>query len=144
FGLIISSFIFTGNAEIGDYSMSLSYYMLLPALLYLNRFIERFNIFSFLLFIISLIIIISLGSRGALLCVGVYAILKIIRFDLKSTRKAFIFRITVLISILVGIFKFQNILIFLENQLTKYGLSSRTLTLLQQDTIHLSGRDVIA
>lgn len=87
-GMILSITVFTGKVSVGTYSMSLSYYMLFPAIMYLNNTIEKQRILDFICLIISLISIISLGSRGALLCMVFFLLLKIIktrkRFNLKQ------------------------------------------------------------
>ena len=58
-GMILSITVFTGKVSVGTYSMSLSYYMLFPAIMYLNNTIEKRRILDFICLIISLISIIS-------------------------------------------------------------------------------------
>src|SRR5699024_5676094 len=64
--------------SIGRYSMPLAYYMLLPTTVYANELLEKFNIKSFIITFISLFIILALGSRGPIACIGVFVILKLI------------------------------------------------------------------
>lgn len=142
-GVIIAAFVFSGNASVGDYSMSLSYYMLLPALFFLKDFLNKYSLFSLCLFIIALIIILSLGSRGPLLCIVVFGLMKLVRLDFVYLRKAILFRMIVSLSLLVVFIKFQNILSWLSVNLEKIGISSRTINLFQQEELHLSGRDNI-
>ncbi len=60
--------------------MSLSYYMLLPTIIYMNEFLDRISIKSGLVLAMSLLVILALGSRGgAIMCIGIFTILKLIK-----------------------------------------------------------------
>lgn len=137
--LIISGFASTGSS----YSMSLSYYMLLPAIIYLNDIIDRKKIKSGLIFIVSLLIILSLGARGPVMCVGVFVILKFISTlkDISYT-KAILYILLLMIA-MVGIIFLDKILLYLYEFLLSKGINSRSLRLFLRDGIYMSGRDAI-
>src|SRR5690606_27744154 len=63
-GTIIGALVLSGIASIGSYSMSLSYFMLLPAVVYMNAFMDRITLNSTLILSISLFLILALGARG--------------------------------------------------------------------------------
>lgn len=141
-GLSITILVFAGKVSVGDYSMSLSYYMLLPAVISLDGIFEKFNLKSFIEFFISSVVILSIGSRGAILCMAVFAILKIVfamMLNLKAARVA-------IVALILGIavwLSYYEILAGLSNVLEKFGIRSRSVILFLRGDVHLSGRDVI-
>lgn len=143
FGTILGILIFSGSASAGAYSMSLSYYMLLPAIIYLDRFFDKPATGTFLIVLVSLLVILALGSRGAILCIGVFVLLKSIKSSDKLTYKRLYFHLT-----FFGVFLFtfifrSNILEYLYNHLQNFGISSRSILLFMREDVHLSGRDSI-
>ena len=142
-GFIISMLTFMKKISIGSYSMSLSYYMLLPTLVFFNEIIESFSIKSFAFLILSLLIILSLGSRGAILCILIFVFLKFFSPHSKKTFTKIIIYFSILgIGILALIF-LDEIIELLYNLLLSYGINSRTLRLFLREGVHLSGRDKI-
>ncbi|CEQ23919.1 O-antigen polymerase [[Clostridium] sordellii] len=142
-GTILTFMIFIGKISVGVYSMSLSYYMLFPAIVYINKLIEKINIINFTYLLISIISIISLGSRGALMCIGAFIILKLIRVKNKlEIRTITLYSVVALISIIYMIYS-KNILLYLNKSLNSFGIESRTIELLMRDNIYVSGRDII-
>ncbi|WP_373598215.1 O-antigen ligase family protein [Paraclostridium bifermentans] len=142
-GTIISIMVFTGNVFIGPYSMSLSYYMLFPAIIYISNTIENRKFSDFICFIISLVSIISLGSRGALMCIISFIVLKLIKIRKKYTFKEITFVTIVILSIIPCIISYKNIIIFIRDAFYKLGIQSRTIELILREDIYLSGRDSI-
>lgn len=142
-GMILSITVFTGKVSVGTYSMSLSYYMLFPAIMYLNNTIEKQRILDFICLIISLISIISLGSRGALLCMVFFLLLKIIKTRKRFNLKQITFFIIYILTSISFVVYFKNIIIFIRDVLYRFGIQSRTLELLLRDDIYMSGRDSI-
>lgn len=141
-GTIIGILTFTGNTSIGAYSMSLSYYMLLPAIVYINEFFDKITIKNSAIFGISLLVILALGSRGAIMCLGVFAILKLIR-NLKNITYKKILVYIILISIVIfSLILLNEILEFIYKfLLNNFGIRSRSIQLFLRDDIYLSGRD---
>mgnify|MGYP000988201083 CR=1 FL=1 len=140
-GTLLTILILLGITSLHDsYSMSLSYYMLLPSILFLDSFIDKFNFKYLLSFIVSVSIIFLIGARGPLLCIAVFYILKTIK-----NKKTYIYIFNILIfifgvTILVNI---KKISLFLYNKFMLYGINSRTLFLLSRGGVYLSGREII-
>ena len=143
-GSILSLFVFLGRVSIGSYSMSLAYYMLLPSIVFLNKQFERISAGHFISFVLSMLIIVSLGSRGPILCVVVFIFFRTFRPSLKTSHKKIIMTSSVLGICTVGIIFFKNIINVMYTQLLHYGIHSRTLYLFLNDKgAYLSGRDSI-
>lgn len=143
FGLLIGILVFLGRTSVGAYSMSLSYYMLLPTILFLDELMDKFSLKLLVLAGVSLLIILALGSRGAILCVLVFAFLKFIRPNSKRTYKRALGHFSILGAGVVALIFLENILISLYTFLQGFGINSRTLILLLRENIYLSGRDRI-
>lgn len=142
-GSIIGIMVFTKVISIGRYSMPLSYYMLLPSVVYINEFLDSFNIKSIFIALVSLLIILALGSRGPIMCVGVFVILKVINIRKKINYKVLSIFFIIIAFIFIGIFYFNVILENLYNLLLEFGIRSRSIELFLTDDIYLSGRENI-
>lgn len=140
-GLLIGVMALTSSVSIGAYSLTLSYYMLLPAIVSVYRFFVNKSLFIVIKFIVSFAVILALGSRGAVMCLGVYCILAFIRENSKLTFKTLFFYSSSAICLFVGIIYFKSIVGFAYNFLVGFGIRSRTLFLLVYDGLYLSGRD---
>lgn len=140
-GSIIGILVFSNRASIGAYSMSISYYLLLPTIVYMDEFLERFTFRSIIIVLVSLVIILVLGSRGAILCVGIFVILKIIRMGKKLSYKTILLYITIPFLMTTFFLSFDIILQNLHDFLLHFGIRSRNITLFLRDQIYLSGRD---
>jgi hypothetical protein len=140
-GFIITILVFTGRASVGAYSMSLSYYMLLPAVFFFDDFLDGFQIKSIAVSLASILIILSLGARGPLMCIGVFLILKLFNIRNKLTFRNILIYVVIVAIILVGLFIFDTLLDNLNNLFLQFGIRSRTISLLLKDNLHLSGRD---
>lgn len=143
-GTVLGILVFSGKVSIGPYSMSLSYYMLFPTLIYLNELIDNPSLKMLIFSLIALLLIIlSLGSRGPILCVMVFILLKIIRPFTKLTYTKLLLFITGLTATLVSFIYLDDILQFLNNLLISFGIRSRTIALFLKGDIYLSGRENI-
>ena len=142
-GLIIGVITFMKKASIGSYSMSLSYYMLLPTLVFFNEIMKKFSIKNFVFFILSILIILSLGSRGAVLCILTFIFLKFFSPHSKKSFRKIIISFCILGIGIVTLIFLNRIIEFLYNQLLSYGINSRTLKLFLREGVYLSGRDRI-
>lgn len=140
-GMITGILVFMKIIDIGKYSMSLSYYMLFPATVNAYALITKKSMISALKCIASMGVILSIGSRGAVMCFGVYVILAFLKNIHKLSRKnAFIFSTIISTSVICFIFM-DNILKFAYETFSRMGIRSRTLLLLLQDPLYSSGRD---
>lgn len=143
FGSLVGVLVLLGRTSVGAYSMSLSYYMLLPTILFLDELMDKISIKMIVLTGLSLLIILALGSRGAILCVVVFVFLKFIRQNSKRSYKKHLGNFTIIGVGVITVIFLDNILISLYDFLQGFGINSRTLRLLLRENIHLSGRDRI-
>lgn len=143
FGAIIGILLFTGTATAGAYSMSLSYYMLLPTLVFLGKVFDRRHPIFIVYFIIAFIVILALGSRGALLCIVVYAFLRVISPRQKFSPAKILIYTASAFTLILSIINLERILLYINGLFLEFGIQSRTIRLLLQDEVHLSGRDNI-
>ncbi|QAT62000.1 hypothetical protein EQM13_10580 [Acidilutibacter cellobiosedens] len=142
-GLIIGFLVFIKKISLGSYSMSLSYYMLLPTLIFMDKFFEKFSIKSIIFSIVSLFVMLALGSRGAIMCVGVYVILYLLINSRGINAKKFLINIVIFVLIIFILIYLKEIFIFMNRILNKFGIYSRSINLFLKNEINLSGRDVI-
>lgn len=140
-GVLIGILVFAGRTSFGGYSMSLSYYLLLPSLLFLDDFIDRFSVISLMFGGLAILIILALGSRGALLCILVFLILKFLKPNIKRTSKRVFLECCIFACGVVLFFLFDNIIYFLHTFFLKYGIISRSTVLLMLEKTHMSGRE---
>lgn len=144
-GTLISYLVLFRRLNIGEYSMTLSYYLLLPSLVFLNKYLTNYAVKYLLLFVLSTAEITLLGSRGALLSIGLYVILWLL-VNLKSIYKKFnvkklVFNFTLLTGITFFVVFFREITRYTYYKLILMGIYSRTLSLFINDQIYMSGRD---
>ncbi len=142
-GILYSSLILVGVISSHEHYMSFSYYMLLPAILYLDRMIDKFTIKYLLLTSISFIIILALGARGPFIGIFLFIFLK----NLKKIQKIN-FR-NILFYSLIGLF-FVTFLLFYEYILTSldmflknFGLHSRSIELVLNGNVTTNTRTQI-
>lgn len=141
-GSILGILIFSGRVTVNEYSMALSYYMLLPALIFLDELFDKFSLRLFLFELTSLMVILALGSRGAILCIVVFIFLKIIRIELKFTALRMIYYSFVFGTITLIIINLEKLFELLYYYLLMdFGIKSRSLMLFLRGDVHLSGRD---
>lgn len=142
-GTITALLTISHRMSLGPYNMSLSYYMLLPVIVHMNSFFEKSSVQSGLIATIAMFIIFALGSRGAILCVGIYVILYFITQSGKNSVKKWLFKLSAFFMLSFVIFFLKEIFIFLNDILIKYNIHSRTLALFLRDKVYLSGREII-
>lgn len=142
-GSIIGILVFSNRASIGTYSMAFSYYMLLPTIVHIDEFLEKFTFKSIFVVSVSLIIILALGSRGAILCVGVFVILKLVQMGKKLSYKTIFIYVIILFLIATFLLLFDTILQNLYDFLLQFGIRSRSIQLFLKDDVYLSGRDYL-
>lgn len=142
-GMLISILVFTGRVSLGLYSMSLSYYMLLPAIVYLKKILKNKSLKDLMLILIILTIILLLGSRGPIMCISAYMILYIIVNRPKLTYKIVTLYLGLTSLLVVIAFNFRTIFLSMYNLLLSFGIDSRTLLLFARPKVHLSGREIL-
>lgn len=144
FSFLLALFVFMGQVSIGQYSMAFAYYMLLPTIVFIDEFFERKRLQPLIYALISFFIILALGSRGPILCILIFAFLKVVKKGNKMTyQKAFFIFLFIIMSIILSIF-LMDLLGLLNSMLLDFGIKSRTIDLfLRRGSIHLSGRDIL-
>ena len=139
-GLALTFLIFSGKSSLGTYSMSLSYYMLLPALVFTNDFLGKLSIKSGLVATMAIVVILALGSRGAMLCLAVFFLLKLRPKGKPTLKNVFLYMVILLLGFLLLLF-WKEILQSLALFLQRFGIKSRSISLFLRPQVHLSGRD---
>lgn len=142
-GTALGGLILSGRASAGTYSMTLSYYMLFPTVMFLDELLERFSIKLLLFTLISLLVILALGSRGAVLCIIVFVFLKFIRLNIRFYYQKFLANFSIFCAGLLGFAFLDRILKVLNNILMGFGIRSRSISLFLKGEIYLSGRHKI-
>lgn len=140
-GALLGLLIVFGRASIGAYSQSFSYYLLLPAVMSTNEFLDTVSLKSIVLALISFLLMLALGSRGAIMCICVFIMLSLLRRP-KTLRHAQIiaYLLIVMAAIVIGLC-FDELLMYMQGLLSKFGLRSRNISLFLRPDVYLSGRD---
>lgn len=124
--LIFIQALFHGGIK-GDYSMALGYALLYPTLLLIRLSIQNKQVVWFFLLGINLFVIVSYGSRGAILCIGFF-LLMFLLFGGKISQGKRIFRAVSLF--ILGLFiwcNLKNVIQILMQILETVGVHSRSL-----------------
>jgi hypothetical protein len=140
-GLVLTILVFSGRVPFGAYSMAFSYYMLLPAIIYTNRAFDCASFRNLLFAFIASFIVLALGARGPLMCLAIFALLKLVKPEKAPTPRGVIGYLVLLMIGFFFILFFEEILLSLSSFLSKFGIRSRSIALLLRPDIHLSGRD---
>lgn len=143
FGFLSGIQILMNNEFANDYSMALSYYMLLPTILFLDELLDRFSLKALFITCFSLLIILAIGSRGPILCNGIFIIFKLIQPVSKLSFSKVMIYISYFLVAIFTILYFEKILLALDDFLSKFNIESRNISLFLNDYLHLSGRDRI-
>lgn len=125
-GLTYIILLWAGKMEFSGYSLTLSYYLLLPSLV----FVSQRNITYTFLFLIVCLIMFLVGSRGALFAAILYYFILII-FDQKNRMKL------IFVASILSIFVFnQELFKFISSIIERTDISSRTMELLLSGNIN--------
>lgn len=112
------------------YSMSIGYLLLLPLLVHLDRFIFRKKWYDLVMVLIDAIIVFVFASRGPILSVAVFLVLKLLfSNEIRPSRKILYIILCVIVAVSFYIFylSFANLMFSLLNRL---GVNSRNLRLI--------------
>lgn len=142
-GFLLGMMVFWGKASVGNYSMSFSYYLLLPAVMFTDESLDRLRLRNIVFALLSILLILAIGARGPIMCIAVFVILKLIRPSKKPRYShicVYLFSIPLLI--IVALF-FDELLMSMYDFLSRFGISSRSILLFLQPELHLSGRDLL-
>lgn len=139
-GLLLLILLVLRGMRVNEYSMAYSFYMLLPALVFTYGFYYKKKVLFLILAIISMLSILMIGARGALVSSLIFLIAIVLIAKLKLVLKI----LTVLLSVFVIVF-FNRIITWFGQLLSLIGITSRNLTLIQINEwfSHDSGRSAI-
>jgi len=129
------------------YNMLFSYALLIPVLIHFNEWVRTRKKRMLLLSIAETILIVMYGSRGTLLGIGVFFIMRFLYLDMKISGKFVLLFVSVLAGAVVAIF-WVPIGEFVLAQLAQRDISNRTLELLfgfheERGIFYLAGRGEI-
>jgi hypothetical protein len=138
FIILASMFIFSFGIN-NSYSMTLGYLAAMASIIYLHKFFSKQMMKDLLLFIIGLLLIIYIGSRGPLLCLIVFPL---VHFVLRLMQRKITARIItnfliLAVSATLIVYTLMNYewLLKLNYILSDFNINSRTLSLLINENI---------
>lgn len=142
-GSVLGLFVISGKVLIGTYSMSFSYYMLVPAIVFLNDFFDKGSFWSLVLSGVSTFFIVAIGSRGPVMCIAVFVAMRLIRPPRKLTNTQ-VLAYSLIIMALASIVLFMpSFLASLESFLARIGVHSRNIALALTPGLHIEPRTAI-
>lgn len=142
-GIVIVLLVLGGKASIGAYSMALGYYLLLPAVVYLNEFLNSPSLRNILLALLSIISILALGSRGPVVWVGCFILLRLFRQPRKLRYSQAVGRLAFsALAIVLALF-LEEILVYIQGLLFQLGFSSRTIWMFLGQSEQLGSRALL-
>lgn len=133
--------LFLIGREVADYNMGLANSLTLPAILMINTYYFSKQIIHAVFACLDILVIVALGSRGALLGIGMYLLFSLI-IGFFNKRNRLISLIGVIAIMAMTLF-YSIFLRFISNTFSSFGVSSRTIELLLNDSSHDSGRSEI-
>ncbi len=135
--LLLSIVILSKNAEEGTYIMSAGYYLLLDLLLFIDDFINNKKKIDLLFIFVSITVIILGASRGPIICLFGYLLIKIFGSNVSRGLKT-----TIVLFIMTVLLFWRQLASSLYTILSNNGYNSRTLNLLLSSEISVdSGRE---
>lgn len=141
-GMVWALLAFMGRIS-GTYNMSLSYVMLVPAIVFADDgYTSKLSLMNLLYTAVSVAIVSLFGSRGTLLCLCVFLLLRARLFKRSRFRDMFAFVFTIMFMTLTLLFH-RDLLEGLVNILVRLGVRSRSLALLLQPGVNWTGREVL-
>lgn len=136
----------SGNVINTLYDLGVGYNIMFVSIIFLCKYNERKKIIDLAAAVYSLILVLSNGSRGALICLGLFIILTVVckndtkQMELKHKIKIF-FLLAAVIFILVY---FDVIIIAMGKMLSSFGINSRTINAMLSGTLLSdNGRETI-
>ena len=125
-----------------DYSMSIGYAILIQTLVMFDWFLESKKIHRVLLVALDIVIILTIGSRGPIISIAVFAILKMFFSNISKNKKMMLIIVFAFFAILFLLF-YKELLVLLLNLANKIGINSRSLNMLSNNAFDDTGRSNI-
>ncbi len=142
-GLATAVLVVLGKATVGPYSMSFGYYLLLPAVVGLDRFLDNPSIADCIVFTLSILQILAFGSRGPIMCIGLFLLLRLARSFGRLSRPQVVLHLVLTTSALLIMLVPDAPFKLLEGVFSSLGVTSRSIRLFSAHELSLSGRDRI-
>jgi hypothetical protein len=142
-GTLLAIMVLSGHASVGAYSMPLSYYLVLPAVVFIDAFLDRLSSRYLVFSLLSVFLIMAIGARGPMMCILTFVTLRLVRPH-KKLGHAHVFAYLVVLSLtmIVGL-SLDNVLTSINLFLSRFDISSRSIVLFLRPGLYLSGRDVL-
>lgn len=136
--ILIAMFVLSFGIN-NSYTMSLGYSAGLASIFYLHKVLEKRQLKDILFFVIGFFLIISIGSRGPLLCLAVFILVYFLMNSLKqriTLGRLIGFTLTMLcLGLIIYTLGNQTLLIKINHLLSEFNINSRTLILLINDNL---------
>ena len=141
---VLCFLLFRTHAADYSYSMSVGYAVLFQMLIMIDSFTEKHSIIDLILVIADLILIVMLGSRGPLLCLGVYAVFRILSGIKTARMKSVILMLCCFIGAVLYLLYPYLLQLLVKLSSLLLGNTSRTIRLLlNEQLVYEAGRETI-
>lgn len=122
---------YAGRFVSTSYSLFFGYKMMMPCLVFMYTWLKKRSALNAILMAVVLVMILIGGSRGQLICLGVYLCLLLLRSNLRefSIQKCLLLASVMAAGLAVLIIGPENISNGINQLLNKAGVSSRALTM---------------
>lgn len=134
FMLVCTSIIGVVGTAQTNYNMSLSYYVVTPSCILFLGFLQKKRIGYLLLFLATIVVILAMGSRGPMLCIGLFILLFTIK-TMRLTARNIIFLFLGVFAAAIVYVRFNDIVTKLYQCLLSNNIDSRTLYKIIQGSI---------
>ncbi len=142
-GVLLGVMLFSGRVSVGAYSMPLSYYLLLPALMFIDQFLDRPSLKDVVFALLLMLLILAVGARGPIMCIFAFVILKLIGPHKRLGHTNVFAYLILLCLVMVTALSLDQLLAYLYQILGRFGITSRNISLFLQPQLYLSDRDIL-
>lgn len=141
--MFLAGLIVYGKYSVGDYSQAFSYYVLLPTVMFIDGFLDRPSLKDIVFAFLSILLILAIGSRGPIMCIVVFTMLRFARAPKRSGyRKVFAYLVLISLAVIVTP-HLDEVLTSVDHLFSRFGISSRTISLFFEPGLHWSSRKVL-
>lgn len=137
---IMTPVVFLHQGSETSYSMSFSYYLLIPCLFQLDLVFKKKQLKHVLFCGIAILAILAYGARGPIMSIAAAVVLELVFMEMKMLKKVAIIVFFVVTCLLVYL-NLYSIIDWLQNLLDEFGIYSRSLDVLKNPSFDItSGR----
>lgn len=140
--IVILSLIFIGflNKSDSEYMMSFGYACLFQLLIIIDHFFANKKAIDMVASAYLIFVLLSCGSRGPVICLAVYFVLKIVFLNGVSKLKRLLISSVTLVVAIIFVKNYVSVFVVLNSLLTKLNIHSRSIQLIINDVKYDSGR----